>query len=138
MIFFRQSGGREELRLFIHAWNFSPAGGGAARRLKTPAPRPDILLPFFNPRFQPGVHRRIAFGAASAVSPRSREAVKTAGLGCWSACPRLKPGVNENHEENFGSHPTGRRLPKAIVTRAGKQPCKKPLKVSLVKPTYSV
>jgi hypothetical protein len=43
------------------------------------------------------LRRRVA--TASAVSPRSRKAVKTAGLGCWSDCPRLKPGVNENHEE---------------------------------------
>jgi hypothetical protein len=139
MNFFRQSGGPEELRLFIHTWNYSTAGGTGSKRLKPPAPRPDILLHFINIRLQPGVHAHRMRSRFSGFDV-PREAVKTAGLGCWSAGPRLKPGVNENHEEFWltphetpsaksNCHPSwGTTL----------QICKKPLKVSLVKPTYPV
>jgi len=55
-----------------------------------------------NTWLQPGGWQQLRTSTALAVSLRTREAVKTAGL-CWLiACTRLKPGVNENHEGQKG------------------------------------
>jgi hypothetical protein len=62
---------------------------------------PDLggAVNLINTRLRPGDRQQRRVSKALAVSPRSRKVVKTAGLCRWSGCPRLKPGVKENHEE---------------------------------------